>query len=165
MLDIKFVRENKELVKENIRKKFQDHKLPLVDEAIELDVKIRALKQQAGDLRAERNSSSSKIGLLMREKKIEEANAIKARVVEINAQLVGIEEEEAKLSEELKKIMMTMRTGTIVQTAYFPRKVRAKRFAPLSLTPSLRIRPIPKSFFPIVWPFPMHMGTVNSMTR
>ena len=108
MLDIKFVRENKELVKENIRKKFQDHKLPLVDEAIELDVKIRALKQQAGDLRAERNSSSSKIGLLMREKKIEEANAIKARVVEINAQLVGIEEEEAKLSEELKKIMMTI---------------------------------------------------------
>ena len=89
MLDIKFVRENKELVKENIKKKFQDHKLPLVDEAIELDVKIRALKQQAGDLRAERNSSSSKIGLLMREKKIEEANAIKARVVEINAQLVG----------------------------------------------------------------------------
>ena len=70
MLDIKFVRENKELVKENIKKKFQDHKLPLVDEAIELDVKIRALKQQAGDLRAERNSSSSKIGLLMREKKI-----------------------------------------------------------------------------------------------
>ena len=72
MLDIKFVRENKELVKENIKKKFQDHKLPLVDEAIELDVKIRQLKQQSGDLRAERNSNSSKIGLLMREKKIEE---------------------------------------------------------------------------------------------
>ena len=108
MLDIKFVRENKELVKENIKKKFQDHKLPLVDEAIELDVKIRQLKQQSGDLRAERNSSSSKIGLLMREKKIGDANAIKARVVEINNQLVGIEEEEGKLSEELKKIMMTI---------------------------------------------------------
>ena len=108
MLDIKFVRENKELVKENIKKKFQDHKLPLVDEAIELDVKIRQLKQQSGDLRAERNSSSSKIGLLMREKKIEEANAIKARVVEINKLLVGIEEEEGKLSEDLKKIMMTI---------------------------------------------------------
>ena len=108
MLDIKFVRENKELVKENIKKKFQDHKLPLVDEAIELDVKIRQLKQQSGDLRAERNSSSSKIGLLMREKKVEEANAIKARVVEINNLLVGIEEEEGKLSEELKKIMMTI---------------------------------------------------------
>ncbi len=108
MLDIKFVRENKELVKENIKKKFQDHKLPLVDEAIELDVKIRQLKQQSGDLRAERNSSSSKIGLLMREKKIEEANAIKSRVVEINNLLVGIEEEEGRLSEELKKIMMTI---------------------------------------------------------
>ena len=108
MLDIKFVRENKELVKENIKKKFQDHKLPFVDEAIELDVKIRQLKQQSGDLRAERNSSSSKIGLLMREKKIEEANAIKARVVEINNLLVGIEEEEGKLSEDLKKIMMTI---------------------------------------------------------
>ena len=108
MLDIKFVRENKELVKENIKKKFQDHKLPLVDEAIELDAKIRQLKQQGGDLRAERNSSSSKIGLLMREKKIEEANAIKARVVEINKELIGIDEEEAKLTEELKKIMMTI---------------------------------------------------------
>ena len=108
MLDIKFVRENKELVKENIKKKFQDHKLPLVDEAIELDVKIRQLKQQSGDLRAERNSSSSKIGLLMREKKIEEANAIKSRVVEINNLLIGIEEEEGRLSEELKKIMMTI---------------------------------------------------------
>ena len=108
MLDIKFVRENKELVKENIKKKFQDHKLPLVDEAIELDVKIRQLKQQSGDLRAERNSSSSKIGLLMREKKIEKANAIKARVVEINNLLVDIEEEEGKLSEDLKKIMMTI---------------------------------------------------------
>ena len=108
MLDIKFVRENKELVKENIKKKFQDHKLPLVDEAIELDVKIRQIIQQRGDLRAERNSSSSKIGLLMREKKIEEANAIKARVEEINNLLVDIEEEEGKLSEDLKKIMMTI---------------------------------------------------------
>lgn len=108
MLDIKFVRENPEIVKENIRKKFQDSKLPLVDKAIELDAKIRQLKQQGGDLRAERNSSSSKIGLLMREKKIEEANAIKARVVEINKELVGIDEEEAKLAEELKTIMMVI---------------------------------------------------------
>ena len=108
MLDIKFVRENPEIVKENIRKKFQDSKLPLVDKAIELDAKIRQLKQQGGDLRAERNSSSSKIGLLMREKKIEEANSIKARVVEINKELVGIDEEEAKLAEELKTIMMVI---------------------------------------------------------
>ena len=68
MLDIKFVRENADLVKENIKKKFQDAKLPLVDEAIALDEKIRGLKKISGDLRAERNSSSSKIGLLMREK-------------------------------------------------------------------------------------------------
>ena len=108
MLDIKFVRENPEIVKENIRKKFQDSKLPLVDKAIELDAKIRQLKQQGGDLRAERNSCSSKIGLLMREKKIEEANAIKARVVEINKELIGIDEEEAKLAEELKIIMMVI---------------------------------------------------------
>ena len=108
MLDIKFVRENPEIVKENIRKKFQDSKLPLVDKAIELDAKIRQLKQQGGDLRAERNSSSSKIGLLMREKKIEEANAIKARVVEINKELISIDEEEAKLAEELKTIMLVI---------------------------------------------------------
>ena len=108
MLDIKFVRENPEIVKENIKKKFQEQKLPLVDKAIELDAKIRQLKQQGGDLRAERNSSSSKIGLLMREKKIDEANAIKARVVEINKLLVSIDEEEAKLAEELKTIMMVI---------------------------------------------------------
>lgn len=108
MLDIKFVRENPEIVKENIRKKFQDEKLPLVDEAIELDAKIRALKQQGGDLRAERNSSSQKIGLLMREKKIDEANAIKARVVEINNQLVDIEKEEENLSQELRKRMLVI---------------------------------------------------------
>ena len=108
MLDIKFVRENPEIVKENIRKKFQDEKLPLVDEAIELDAKIRALKQQGGDLRAERNSSSQKIGLLMREKKIDEANAIKERVVEINNQLVDIEKEEENLSQELRKRMLVI---------------------------------------------------------
>ncbi len=108
MLDIKFVRENPEIVKENIRKKFQDEKLPLVDEVIELDAKIRTLKQQGGDLRAERNSSSQKIGLLMREKKIDEANAIKARVVEINNQLVDIEKEEENLSQELRKRMLVI---------------------------------------------------------
>jgi seryl-tRNA synthetase len=108
MLDIKFVRENPEIVKENIKKKFQDSKLPLVDEVIELDAKIRTLKQTGGDLRAERNSSSSKIGLLMREKKIDEANALKARVVEINNQLVSIEKEEEELSAELKKKMMVI---------------------------------------------------------
>ncbi len=108
MIDIKLIRENKDLVKENIKKKFQDAKLPLVDEAIELDEKIRGLKNESGNLRAERNSSSSKIGLLMREKKIDEANAIKQRVVEINNKLVDIEKEEEELSLKLKKIMMTI---------------------------------------------------------
>ena len=87
MLDIKFVRENKEIVKENILKKFQDEKLPLVDEVIELDKKIRELKQEGDNLRQERNSVSDAIGLLMREKKIDEANSNKEKVVEINKKL------------------------------------------------------------------------------
>ena len=108
MLDIKFVRENKERVKENIRKKFQDEKLPLVDEVIELDKKIRELKQEGDNLRQERNSVSDAIGLLMREKKIDEANINKEKVVEINKKLVSIEEEENKLSEQLRERMLVI---------------------------------------------------------
>ena len=108
MLDIKFIRENPEVVKENIKKKFQDHKLPLVDEVIALDVKIRELKNTGGNLRAERNSTSQNIGLMMREKRIEEANQAKQRVVEINNQLVSLEAEEASLTEELTKKMMVI---------------------------------------------------------
>ena len=72
MLDIKFVRENSDKVKENIKKKFQDHKLPLVDEVIELDKKIRDLKLEGDNLRQERNTKSNEIGSLMRDKKIDE---------------------------------------------------------------------------------------------
>lgn len=108
MLDIKFVRENPELVMENIKKKFQDQKLVLVDEVIALDEKLRKLKLEGGDLRAERNASSQKIGLLMREKKIDEANLIKQRVVEINNLLVEIEKNEEEVAEELKKRMMVI---------------------------------------------------------
>ena len=108
MLDIKFVRENPEIVKQNIKNKFQDAKLPLVDEVLELDGKIRALKNQISDLRAERNATSSEIGLLMKNKEIEKANAKKARVVEINNTLTEIEEEEKTLSEKCKKIMMVI---------------------------------------------------------
>ena len=108
MLDIKFVRENKEIVKENIRKKFQDEKLPLVDEVIELDKKIRELKQEGDNLRQERNSVSDAIGLLMREKKIDEANTNKEKVVEINKKLVSIEDEENKLSEQLRERMLVI---------------------------------------------------------
>lgn len=108
MLDIKFVRENPEIVKENIKKKFQDKKLPLVDEVINLDVEIRKLKQTGDALRQERNETSQKIGLLMRNKQIEEANSVKARVVEINRELVDIETKEQELSALLKSKMMVI---------------------------------------------------------
>lgn len=108
MLDIKFLRNNPELVKENIRKKFQDRKVPLVDQAIELDVKIRDVKQKGDELRAKRNLLSGEIGKLMREKKVEEANETKKQVQDINLALNELENEETKLSEELKKIMMVI---------------------------------------------------------
>lgn len=108
MLDIKFVRENSQKVKENIKKKFQDQKLPLVDEVIELDKKIRELKIEGDSLRQERNSTSDEIGALFREKKVDEANEKKARVVEINTKLTDIEAQETKLSEELKEKMMVI---------------------------------------------------------
>ena len=108
MLDIRFVRENPEVVKENIRKKFQDEKLPLVDEVIALDIKIREIKTKGDQLRSERNSTSKMIGMLMGQKKFEEANEKKARVVEINNILVSLEKEEAEVAAELKKKMMVI---------------------------------------------------------
>lgn len=108
MLDIKFVRENKDKVKENIKKKFQDEKLPLVDEVVELDQRIRELKSKGDSLRQERNSTSDEIGVLFREKKVDEANVKKQKVVEINEQLVKIEKEENDLSEQLKSKMMVI---------------------------------------------------------
>ena len=108
MLDIKFVRENPEIVKENIKKKFQDEKLPLVDEIIALDQKIRSLKLRGDTLRAEKNDCTKKVGFLMREKKNEEADVLKNRVVEINKELEQIENEEAELTPELKKKMMVI---------------------------------------------------------
>ena len=108
MLDIKFVRENPDIVKENIKKKFQDKKLPLVDEVIELDKVLREARLKGDTLRADRNSKSSEIGNLMRNKEIEKANAIKAEVSEINKELEEIEVQEAKLSEELKSKMMVI---------------------------------------------------------
>ena len=108
MLDIKFVRNNPDLVKENIKKKFQDQKLPLVDEAIELDTQIRNIKFIGDELRAQRNAASNEIGALMREKKKEEAMKIKESVVEINKQLEDYEQQEASLSQKLKEIMMTI---------------------------------------------------------
>ena len=108
MLDIKFVRENKEIVKENIKKKFQDEKLPLVDEVIELDEKVRSLKLEGDELRKNRNTISSEIGSLMREKKIDEATLKKQEVTDINKKLESIEKDEAELGKELKSKMMVI---------------------------------------------------------
>ncbi len=108
MLDIKFVRENPEIVKENIKNKFQDEKLPLVDEVIELDKDIRKLKQDGDVLRQERNTISDSIGKLMREKNIDEANAKKEEVVKINSKLVEIENKENELSLKLRERMLVI---------------------------------------------------------
>ena len=108
MLDIKFIRENPEIVKENIKKKFQEKKLVLVDEVISLDVKIRELKQKGDNLRKERNDLSGNIGMLMREKKVDESNAIKDQVKKINDELTNIEPEVAELEKELREKMLVI---------------------------------------------------------
>ena len=108
MLDIKFLRENVEVVKENIKKKFQDEKLVLVDEVVEIDKKIRALKVETETLRASRNDLSRQIGALMKEKKIDEANKIKETVAKNNARIAEIEPELEKLQEELTKRMLVI---------------------------------------------------------
>ena len=108
MLDIKFVRENTDKVKENIKRKFQEHKLPLVDEVLVLDKEIRELKLEGDNLRGERNQVSNEIGLLMRDKKKEEAEAKKARVKEINERLEVLEKEEAEKNAELRKRMLVI---------------------------------------------------------
>ena len=106
MLDIKFVRENPEIVKENIRKKFQDHKLPLVDEALELDKLVRGYKGEVESLRARRNKASQEIGGFMRNKEIEKANAAKAEVTQINTRIAEIDVLLADAEAKLKKNMM-----------------------------------------------------------
>ena len=108
MLDLKFVRENPEIVKQNIRNKFQDAKLPLVDEVIELDAKSRATQKEADDLRASRNKLSKEIGKLMGQGKKEEAEAVKAQVNANSARLAELEAKESELSERILKIMMTI---------------------------------------------------------
>lgn len=106
MIDIKLIRENKELVKENIKKKFQDKKLVLVDEVESLDIENRKVKQEADELRKNRNTISSEIGTLMRDKKQDEANKKKEEVVEINKRLEELEKEEERLQSEIKERMM-----------------------------------------------------------
>ncbi len=108
MLDIKFVRENPDIVKQNIKNKFQDKKLPLVDEVIELDDQNRKIKKEVESLRAEKNSLSKKIGGLMKEGKKEEAEEIKAKVAAGNAKIDELTAEEKRTAEEIKKRMMVI---------------------------------------------------------
>lgn len=108
MLDIKFVRENPDAVKENIKKKFQDHKLPLVDEVVAIDAELRAAKTEADELRANRNKASKEIGGLMAQGKKDEAEAAKKRVTEFADRLAALEAKEAELTEKLTKNMMVI---------------------------------------------------------
>ena len=108
MLDIKFVRANPDAVKENIKKKFQDYKLPMVDEVIELDAKSRAVQQEASNLRSERNKISKQIGGLMAKGMKEEAEAMKKKVAEEAARLEELEALEKELSEKVTNIMMNI---------------------------------------------------------
>ena len=108
MLDIKFVRENPDVVKENIKKKFQDSKLPLVDEAIKLDSEFRAAKTRADSLRAEKNKVSKQIGALMAQGKKDEAEQVKQQVANYAAELAELEKQEPELEEKLKKVMMVI---------------------------------------------------------
>ena len=108
MIDINIIRTDRKLVEENLKKKYQEEKLPLLDEIIELDQKVRELKINGDNLRQERNKTSDEIGLLYREKKVEEANEKKERVKNINNELVDIENKEEELSSKLKKLMMNI---------------------------------------------------------
>ena len=108
MLDIKFVRNNPDVVKQNIKNKFQDEKLPLVDEVIELDKRNREIKQEVKGLRADKNKASKQIGAMMGQKKFDEAEALKKQVSEYAGRIDSLSEEEKEVEEKIKKIMMTI---------------------------------------------------------
>ena len=106
MIDINLIRNNRKLVEENLKKKYQESKLPILDEIISLDKKVRELKTEGDNLRKTRNTTSDEIGVLFKEKKLDEANEKKEQVKEINEKLTEIEKEEDELSKELKEKMM-----------------------------------------------------------
>ena len=108
MIDIKFLRENPEIVKQNIKNKFQEHKLHLVDEVIELDAQARAAQQEADELRSKKNKIAKQIGALMGQGKKEEAEAVKAEVAGISARLAELEPKEKELQEKVTRIMMNI---------------------------------------------------------
>ena len=108
MIDIKLIRENKDLVKENIRKKFQDEKLVLVDEVFDMDKRVREVQTKKDELRANKNKMSSEIGLLMKDKKIEEANKIKEEIARMGQEIDSLEEEQSKLTKEIRERMLVI---------------------------------------------------------
>ena len=108
MLDLKFVRENPDIVKQNIKNKFQDQKLPLVDEVIALDAERRAAQQEADQLRSEKNKISKQIGALMAQGKKEEAEEVKKQVADDDKKLEELSVKEKELDEKVTKIMMTI---------------------------------------------------------
>ena len=108
MIDIKLIRENRDLVKENIKKKFQDEKLPLVDEVFEMDKKVREAQTKADNLKADKNKMSGEIGKLMKDKKIDEANEIKEKIAEMAKEIADLEAEQAKLTADIKERMMVI---------------------------------------------------------
>lgn len=108
MIDIKLIRTNPELVKNNIKKKFQNEKLPLVDEVLELDEKSRKIKQETDNLRSQRNQFSSQIGQLMREKKVDEANQLKVQVTEINDRIAQNDLVSTEINDRIRTIMLTI---------------------------------------------------------
>ena len=108
MLDIKFVRENPDVVKENIRKKFQDQKIPMVDEVIALDQENRNIKQEVESLRANKNKISKQIGALMAQGKKEEAEEVKKEVAASGAKIDELSAREKEVEEKIKTIMMTI---------------------------------------------------------
>ena len=108
MIDIKLIRENRDVVKENIKKKFQDEKLPLVDEIYEMDIKVREAQTKADNLKAEKNKMSGEIGKLMKDKKIEEANKVKEKIAKMADEIKKLEENQATLAKEIKEKMMVI---------------------------------------------------------
>ena len=108
MIDIKLIRENKDLVKENIKKKFQDEKLPLVDEVFELDKRVREVQVKADSLKADKNKQSGEIGKLMQQGKKDEAEEIKKKVSSMGDEITNLEQEQEELSKKIKDIMMVI---------------------------------------------------------
>ena len=108
MIDIKLIRENRDLVKENIRKKFQDEKLVLVDEVFDMDKRVREVQTKKDELRANKNKMISEIGLLMKDKKIEEAKTIKEEIARMGQEIDSLEEEQGKLTKEIRERMLVI---------------------------------------------------------